>query len=258
MSLPSPNKNVLASEGFDIIGRHLYRSQWTGHELIARELLPQGEPKEAETEAERAAFERWREVRKKLEVVLQEGDVPFFIIRRDGKKFNDVSHWFLPPRQITLGLFWAADLRSNIGLDADEVRFIGGETDASARDLVNVPPASENPAARWRGSRLYMDRSALEGQFPEATEHVAEESISGRRPKGRDRTKDAQLKNRIEAVLTKARHQWPNPKKMPGLNAMAKELERLTGHELDYKHSAIKQILTGTYPASVRLGIKGL
>ena len=139
MSSPSPSKFVLASEGFDIIGRCLYRSQWTGHELIAREPLPQDEPKKAETEAEPAAFERWREVRKKLEVVLQEGDVPFFITRRDGKKFNDVSHWFLPPRQITLGLFWAADLRSNLGLDED------GE------NMREVKPVSSH--VRWPGMR---------------------------------------------------------------------------------------------------------
>ncbi len=258
MSSPSPNKIVLASEGFDIIGRHLYRSKWTGHELIARELLPQGEPKEAETEAERAAFERWREVRKKLEVVLQEGDVPFFITRRDGKQFNDVSHWFLPPRQITLGLFWAADLRSNLGLDADEVRFIGGETDASVRDLLNVPPASENPAARWRGSRLYMDRSALEGRFESSTTAHPSENDEKHSKRKHDAIDDARLKNRIDNVIISARKKWPDSKKRPAYKEMAKELVRVHGKSLGFQFETVRKILAGTYPASKRRGISGL
>ena len=258
MSLSSTNKNVLASEGFDIIGRHLYRTQWTGHEIIARELLPQGEPKKAETEAERAAFERWREVSKKLGIVLQEGEVPFFITRRDGKKFNDVSHWFLPPRQITLGLFWAADLRSDLGLDADEVRFIGGKTDASVRDLLNVPPASQNPAATWRGSRLYMDRSALEGQFQNSTNAHPSENDEKHSKRKHDAADDALLENRIYNVLTLARQKWPDSNKRPGYKPMAKELVRVHGKSLGFKFETVRKILAGTYPASKRRGISGL
>jgi hypothetical protein len=258
MSLSSPNKNVLASEGFDIIGRHLYRTQWTGHELIARELLPQGERKKAETEAEPTAFERWREVSKKLMVVLQEGDVPFFITRRDGKMFNDVSHWFLPPRQITLGLFWAADLRSDLGLDADEVRFIGGKTDASVRDLLNVPPASENPAAKWRGSRLYMDRSALKGRFESSTTAHPSENDEKHSKRKHDAADEALLKNRIDKVLTLARKKWPNSNNRPGYKPMARELVREHGKSLGFKFETVRKILAGTYPASKRLGISGL
>jgi hypothetical protein len=258
MSLSSPNKSLLASEGFDIIGRRLYSSQWTGHELIARELPPQGEPKEAETEAERAAFERWREVRKKLEVVLQEGDVPFFITRRDGEMFNDVSHWFLPPHQITLGLFWAADLRSGLGLDADEVRFIGGETDASVRDLLNVPPASENPAAAWRGSRLYMDRNALEGQFESNTTAHSSEKNEKHFKRKHDAADEALVKNRINKVLALARKRWPDSRKRPDYATMARELVREHRTSLELRFEAVRKILAGSYSASKRRGIPGL
>ncbi len=58
----------------------------------------------------------------------------------------------------------------------------------------------------------------------------AESSDKHKRPR-RNRKHDveavANLKNSIEKVLAKARNKWPDPKKRPEIDAMARELERL-------------------------------
>ncbi len=74
----------------------------------------------------------------------------------------------------------------------------------------------------------------------------------------RDVEADAARKNLIERVLAKARRIWPDPKKRPEIDVMAKELERLHRKELGYRFEAIRKILKGTYSVSVRLGIPGL
>ncbi len=73
-----------------------------------------------------------------------------------------------------------------------------------------------------------------------------------------DPLEDAALKNRIENVLAVAHRMWPNPKKWPKIDVMAKELARLHGRELGYKFETIRKILSGTYETSVRLKIAGL
>ncbi len=73
------------------------------------------------------------------------------------------------------------------------------------------------------------------------------------------------MKNRIEMVLAKARTKWPDPKKRPVIDVMAKELERLDREPKlphkerhGYKFEAIRKILSGTYKTSVRLKIASL
>jgi hypothetical protein len=67
---------------------------------------------------------------------------------------------------------------------------------------------------------------------------------------------DAELGNRVRAVLRAARRRWPNEKTW-ALRPMAKELARL-GEGQGYEEAAIRKILQGTYPPACRLKIKGL
>lgn len=73
-----------------------------------------------------------------------------------------------------------------------------------------------------------------------------------------DSLEDAALKNRIEAVLTKARTEWPKKSKRPGFRPMAKHLATAHRTKLGFNFETIRQILRGTYPASKRLDIRGL
>ena len=78
------------------------------------------------------------------------------------------------------------------------------------------------------------------------------------KPRSRGKTDvraKAELKIRIKSVHAIALRKWPNPKKRPRYKAMAKDLADNYGEKLDYKFSAIHQILIGTYPAAKRLGI---
>jgi hypothetical protein len=104
---------------------------------------------------------------------------------------------------------------------------------------------------RWAGVR---DVSLAAGDNDtDQPEHVR--SQSARRS---DREHDALLENKIKKVLTKAKKEWPDPMKRPGIKPMADELVRKYGKELGYKKSAIRQILDGSYKASRSLEISGL
>ncbi len=92
-----------------------------------------------------------------------------------------------------------------------------------------------------------------------ADQAQAEDGLEGKRSRARDSATEALLKNKIETVVTAARHRWPNSEKHPAFYAMAGELARDPKFKNPgYGRSAIRMILNGTYPAAKRFGISGL
>ncbi len=79
-----------------------------------------------------------------------------------------------------------------------------------------------------------------------------------KRPRKQDIGKDALKKIKIKTVVAKAKTKWPDRKKRPGINAMARELVRTHHKELGFDYETVKKILAGTYPASKRLGVPRL
>ena len=90
------------------------------------------------------------------------------------------------------------------------------------------------------------------------TKQAHKASKKQKRQRRRDPEADAISRILYEKVLARARILWPNEKKRPGINAMAKELASTRHADLEFQYSTMKKILTGTYPAAKHLGIPGL
>lgn len=95
-------------------------------------------------------------------------------------------------------------------------------------------------------------QEAAETSSPEAP---GEEKKSQAR-RSRDVEADANLKNRIEMVLAKARNTWSKKSKRPGIKPMSIQLA--DEKNLNFGWETIRKILNGTYRPMKRLGIRKL
>ena len=122
---------------------------------------------------------------------------------------------------------------------------------------------------KWANGRAVLRREDWKKWIIDATpdsqhesQGPAESPVPGEskdKPKRkRDVGADHLREIKIRAVLAKARREWPNGKKFPGVKPAARELVRKHRDKLNYKFATVCKILDGTYPASRRLGISGI
>lgn len=164
---------------------------------------------------------------------------PYF----ENKRLHDLPHSFWDRVHVR----WQLNMFIIPSDQLDSKMYIVTDVDVCREDL-----------EKWiNGAMLDSQHGSQEAAETSSPKAPGEEKKPQAR-RSRDVEADANLTNRIEMVLAKARRRWPDPKKRPEIDVMAKELERLYGKELGYKFQTIRKILRGTYRSLVRLGIPGL
>lgn len=169
-----------------------------------------------------------------MNVIQKERRMGTHLIDDDGEKWANPIRW----RKVTF--------------DRDEIERLRDENGAWPLNERSELAATDEPSAAPAAD------GAVENQMPAQATPAASSNMKPQGNCKRDGVADAALKPRIKRVLAIARRKWPDPKKRPEIDVMAKELARVHSRELQYKFETIRKILKGTYKTSKRLDIDGL
>jgi len=117
-------------------------------------------------------------------------------------------------------------------------------------ELGNFP---DPEISKWRHRRVLLKQKQFDTWLNKFTGIGVE--TRGRR---QNVDKDRIVKLKIEAVLATAKRLWPEKQRPPGRNQAARRLaEEKPVKDTGYSVETLRKILSGTYPASLRLGIRG-
>ena len=200
------------------------------------------------------------------------------------KEFDKWYAGYCPPRDAAVrrfaGLF-REEVLTGMGLEPadDKEREIPPEywaiteDDSTDSEVEHAPDEGEGFASLLVMKEMVQDRrygnyyAVLKRENWE--EWKAKQEISKyespQRNRKTDVVADRMREIRIKKVLAITRRRWPDPKRRPEIDLMARELERLDrepklphSEQHGYKFETIRKILRGTYKTSVRFDIAGL
>ncbi len=246
---PAPvRKYCSLQEALEIVGKRAFPSEWTGHEA---DLSPA---------KDFATLRRCVRSTRALLALLHDGRVTAWFIF-DGSTLEEQRREIIPSEWPNPANFLArlpfGDLWFDLVSSRGALRPKPEDRPVWYQRFANTP--------LWHAysplvGRIELDQEALRLAGGDGTGQASDPAPTGPcKPQRRhDPLEDAALKVRIEAVLAKARTEWPKKNKRPGIKPMAKHLATKHGKKLGFGYEAIRKILRGTYPASKRLGISGL
>lgn len=121
--------------------------------------------------------------------------------------------------------------------------------------LLQLGEGAKPEDLKWQNRRLLLKVEKLEKWLTGTS--VSDEDKK-RKPRKHNADQDFKLRNKIETVLAAAKRLYPDPKKMPEKNQLARllEVDDLV-RPTEYKYETIRKILDGSYSASKRLDIPG-
>lgn len=139
-------------------------------------------------------------------------------------------------------------------LDDRDLLFETADGDEDDDDAV-VPVAKFRAALeRWRSKSKVAAQAASDVATPAP---AAPPEPTRRKQRKKDAEADANLTNRILAVIAEARRKWPDSAKRPPASEMAEQLAGMAKRQ-DFKPETVRQIIRGSYRPMKRLEIKPL
>ena len=153
------------------------------------------------------------------------------------------------------------DMWEFLDLDIEGERAAGEGLEYCGLRIYDADPAqavsgdAQDAVATVDATKAQLQQAA---EPPEPGE--AEHRPLDKHQRNRDVEAEALLKNRIKAVIAKAKARWPDPQKRPGVNQMARLLVKGQPKSKVEKfgQDAIRKILAGTYKPARDISIPGL